>query len=173
VTVALPKPDRDMIVDVVDDADRKIGQAPRKEVLPRALNFHTVHLFLFDVAGRLLLQQLGAKRERHALKWGASVAAYLFAGETYDEAIRRRALQELGVTIEPRPIGKIQMTDENSTKFVTLFTARLQGDLSPDAAHIEDIRFASVDDVAAELEAGPEEFTPTFRKVFELYLRSL
>src|SRR5687767_12525558 len=63
----LRTPSSNMLVDVVDGEDRKIGEAPREHVLSAALNFHTVHLFLFDASGRLLLQQLAAKRKRHPL----------------------------------------------------------------------------------------------------------
>jgi isopentenyl-diphosphate delta-isomerase len=161
-----------MRVDVVNELDETIGEAPRRQVLARALNFHTAHLFLFDDAGHLLLQQLGAKRERNPLAWGASVAAYPFAGETYEDAIRRRTYQELGVAIEPELVVKTEMQDENSTKFVSLFTAPLTGDITLDRQHIEAIQFLPLAQVDAALRSSPEDFTPTFRHIFPLYLRS-
>jgi isopentenyl-diphosphate delta-isomerase len=163
----------DMMIDVVDHEDRKIGEAPRGEVLQAAVNFHTVHLFLFDSSGRLLLQQLGATRDRHPLTWGASVAAYLFAGETYEDGIRRRAFQELGVSVDPEPVGKIKMIDEKSTKFVSLFKAIYDGEINPDPAHIAAVRFVSLAHVTAEVTVTPKRFTPTFRKLLLFYLRSL
>lgn len=160
-----------MHVDVVNELDEKIGEAPRRQVLARALNFHTAHLFLFDEPGHLLLQQLGANRERHPLAWGASVAAYLFAGETYEEAIRRRTYQELGVAIEPELVVKTEMQDEHSTKFVSLFTATLSGDITLDRQHIETIQSLPLDQIDAALQSSPADFTPTFRHIFPLYLR--
>jgi isopentenyl-diphosphate delta-isomerase len=144
MSLVLRTPTLDMVIDVVDVADRKIGETERADVLSQAVNFHTVHLFLFDPAGRLLLQQLGANRDRNPLKWGASVAAYLFAGEPYEDGIRRRAFQELGIRINPDHVGKIEMVDEKSTKFVSLFRATYDGDVTPDPQHIETVRFASL-----------------------------
>lgn len=161
-----------MLVDIVDAEDRKIGEAPREHVLSAALNFHTVHLFLFDTSGRLLLQQLAAKRERHPLKWGASVAAYLFAGESYQVGITRRTLQELGVQIKPKLVGKIEMSDEKSLKFVSLFSATLDDEVTYDPQHIAATRFATLDAIEAELATAPERFTPTFRQLFPFYLQS-
>lgn len=166
-------PTPDMLIDVVDNADRTVGVAERAQVLPRALSFHTAHLFLFDSAGRLLLQQLGANRDRNPLRWGASVAAYLFSGETYDAGIRRRALQELRIHVDPTQLGKVEMVDERSTKFVALFRASYEGDLSPDPEHIAAIRFEPPHVIEAELEAAPDRFTPTFQRLFPFYLRSL
>jgi isopentenyl-diphosphate delta-isomerase len=173
MSVVLQAPAPDMLIDVVDETDRKIGEARRAEVLPAAVNFHTVHLFVFDTQGRLLLQQLGAKRERNPLKWGASVAAYLFADETYEAGIRRRARQELGIDINPEWVGKIEMTDERSTKFVSLFTTTHSGDITPDPEHIEAVRFIPLQEIAQVLDAEPESFTPTFRQLFPFYLRAL
>jgi isopentenyl-diphosphate delta-isomerase len=173
VSFVLPEPTPEMMIDVVDGADRKIGEAPRARVLPHALNFHTVHLFVFDAQDRLLLQQLSVNRERNPLKWGASVAAYLFADESYESAIRRRALQELGIDVEPAQVGKIEMKDGRSTKFVSLFAARHDGEVSPDPEHIQAIRFAPLGQVEEELAVMPERFTPTFRNLFPFYLRSL
>jgi isopentenyl-diphosphate delta-isomerase len=165
-------PTPDMRVDVVNGLDEKVGEALRREVLPKAKNFHTAHLFLFDGSGHLLLQQLGANRERHPLSWGASVAAYVFAGETYEAAIQRRTQQELGVSVEPELVGKTEMRDGNSTKFVSLFTATFDGDITPDPQHIEAVELYSLDDVDAALRMEPERFTPTFRHVFPFYLQS-
>jgi isopentenyldiphosphate isomerase len=167
-----PMPTPDMRIDVVNDLDQKVGDALRREVLPAAKNLHTAHLFLFDESGLLLLQQLGANRERHPLTWGASVAAYLFANETYEEAIRRRAFQELGVTIEPELVAKTELQDESSTKFVSLFTATFSGNVTPAPDHIEAVRLLTLDEVGAALERSPERFTPTFRHIFPLYLRT-
>ncbi|HEX8255954.1 MAG TPA: NUDIX domain-containing protein [Thermoanaerobaculia bacterium] len=160
-----------MRVDVVNERDEKVGEALRREVLPAAKNFHTAHVFLFDESGRVLLQQLGANRERHPLTWGASVAGYVFAGESYEAAIRRRALQELGVTIEPLLVGKMEMLDQQSLKFVSLFSATVTGDVTPDPNHIAAVRFMTLDEVQNALRMNPETFTPTFRKLFPFYLQ--
>ena len=167
----LPPPSPNMTIDVVNEADEKIGETTRREVLPAAKNFHTAHLFLVDANGRILLQQLSATRERHPLLWGASVAGYVFAGETYEDAIRRRALQELGVETDPKLVGKIEMIDERSLKFVSLFSATLQGEVRPDPTHIAAVRFATTSEIAAEIDRTPERFTPTFRELFPFYLR--
>jgi isopentenyl-diphosphate delta-isomerase len=161
-----------MRVDVVNERDEKVGEAVRRELLPTAKNFHTAHLFLFDESGRLLLQQLGANRERHPLAWGASVAAYIFADESYDSAIRRRAQQELGIAIEPELVGKIQMVDRQSTKFVSLFTATVRSNVTPDPEHIAAVNSMTLDEITAALRSTPERFTPTFRELFPFYLRS-
>ncbi len=169
----LPMPSPEMLIDVVNERDEKIDEASRRTVLPAGRNFHTAHLFLFDNNGRLLLQQLSARRERHPLAWGASVAAYLFADETYEAAVQRRAMQELRVKVTPELVGKIEMVDERSVKFVSLFRGTLAGMVEPDRDHIEAVRLMTLEEIAAGLSRFPERFTPTFRQLFAYYLQSI
>lgn len=163
----LPSPRPDMPVQIVDDRDLAIGIARRDRVLPEQQNFRVAHLFLFNSRNELLLQQLAATRERHPLAWGASVACYLFAGETYADAIRRRTVQELGCVIdEPTYLGKTSMNDGGSLKFIGAFGGRHDGPFAIDRAHIAQVEFVKVDRIASELASGGRVFTPTFRHLF-------
>jgi len=156
-----------MLVQTVDDHDVSVGVARRDQVLREQQNFRVAHLFLFNSRGELLLQQLAETRERHPLAWGASVACYLFVGETYGDAIRRRALQELGCAIDgPVYLGKTSMQDGGSLKFIGAFTARHDGPFTIDSAHIAQVEFVTLDQIVSELASGSRSFTPTFRHLF-------
>lgn len=169
MSTVLPIPTAEMLIDTVDTRDVPIGVIKRSDVLSQAKNFHTAHLFLFESTGRLLLQQLSGTRERHAFRWGASVAGYLFANETYSEAIIRRTRQELGVTVDPILIGTIAVDEAHATKFVSLFKAIHDGDVSYDRQHIADVKYMSLDEISADLTTDPDRFTPTFVRLFRFY----
>ena len=47
----------DDIFDVVDESDRVIGQAPRREVHARGLHHRATHILVHDAAGRVFLQR--------------------------------------------------------------------------------------------------------------------
>ncbi|MEX2300628.1 MAG: NUDIX domain-containing protein [Bryobacterales bacterium] len=163
----------EMLIDVVDDLDRATGLvAPRKEVLPRGLNFRVVHVFLFNRHGELLLQELGHSHGRHPGYWGSSVAGYLFSGERYEEAAARRLSQELGVgAVDLHFYSQTAMNDQSSKKFIALFVATYEGVLKPDPRLIERVEYLSPDAVWALLRNGGRLFTPTFRHLFEDYGR--
>src|SRR4051812_14416667 len=86
-----------MLIDRVDRSDAVIGPIERRRVFELRANFRVVHVFVLDGRGRLLLQQIPHGGKRHPGHWGSSVAGYVFAGEGYDEAARRRLGQELDV----------------------------------------------------------------------------
>jgi isopentenyldiphosphate isomerase len=168
-TVPLPFPSPDMTVNTVDDLDRTMGTIARQLVLPTAHNFRVAHLLLMNTRGEILLQQLGRSRERHPMAWGASVACYLFAGETYIDAIRRRTIQELGCElVNPSFVGRVPMRDGLSTKFVGIFTGTADGPFRVDTTHIERVEFMTLLEIASQLRSGTRTFTPTFRHIFPI-----
>jgi isopentenyldiphosphate isomerase len=160
----------EMVIDVVDRNDEPIGVIPRNEVFTRRANFRVAHDLIFNSSGELLVQQLAASRTRHPGDWGSSVAAYLFAGESYREAAERRLREELGIREVPlNYIGKTSMVDEGSRKFIAVFTAIHDGPFNIDRNHIERLEFLPTD-VIHELQAtGSRTFTPTFLTVLSFY----
>jgi isopentenyl-diphosphate delta-isomerase len=163
-----------MPVDVVDLSDRPIGTAARRDVLKTRADFRVVHVFVMDGDGRILLQQLSRKRERNPRRWGASVAAYLFAGETYEEAARRRLAQELNVTdVTLTRVGKTSMLDETSIKFIEVYQATYEKPISSfDRNHIAGLAYKTVEDIAENLKNDPAHYTPTFRVLFPFFVAS-
>jgi isopentenyldiphosphate isomerase len=159
-----------MIIDRVDRDDEPIGTIQRDEVFVKQAGFRVAHDLVFNSGGELLVQQLARTRTRHPGYWGSSVAAYLFAGESYQAAAERRLAQELGVRGVPlRYIGKTSMVDEGSEKFIGVFAATYDGPFHFDKNHIEKIEFLSLG-VIHELHASAARiFTPTFLTVLGFY----
>jgi len=159
-------------IDVVDELDRPIGTMPRESALVSGQAFRTAHVFCVDESGQILLQQLAANRSRHAGRWGSSVAAYVQSGESYVGAARRRLAEELGVRETAlREAAKLSMPDEGTRKFVTLFVASAPGSVTPDREVIADLRWESTTGIAARLQAEPDSFTPTFARLFRVFLQ--
>jgi isopentenyl-diphosphate delta-isomerase len=85
-----------MLIDTVDKCDQVVGTIEKSAALRAGVNFRVVHVFVFNEDDLLLIQQIpGGKR--HAGLWGSSVAGYVYSGETYEAAARRRLAQELGI----------------------------------------------------------------------------
>lgn len=152
------------LLDAVDDQDQVIGSVLRREVFRQHKNFRVAHLFLFNDSSELLLQRLADSRNRHAGRWGSSVAAYVNAGESYLQAIERRATEEIGVQIgDLEPLGKTAMAEDGGcTKFVTLFRGRARGPCVIDYGHVSQVEFRPIESVVRMRLADPSMFTPTF-----------
>lgn len=162
-----------MVVDCVDGRDEVVGSVMRKDIFKGECGYRTVHVFVFNSQGHLLLQQQSRNRERAPLSWGSSVAAYLFAGESYEAAATRRLIQELDV----RPkgvelIGVVRMDDLGHDKFVGLVTAESDGPFKIDRAHIRQVQFMPIPRVLARWKRGSITLTPTFIALLQFYTRA-
>ena len=163
----------DMEINIVDDEDRNIGVIKRSEVFARRANFRVAHVFVFNHNHELLIQQLAFNRDRHPGQWGSSVAAYLFAGETYADAAARRTFEELNVRdLSLQTFGKTAMIDQGCKKFITLFTAFSEGPFQYDKSHIAQIQFLPISEIVRLRQSGGPLFTPTFLEVLDLYQRT-
>jgi len=163
----------DMLLDSVDAFDRAVGTTvQRRDVFARKVNFRVAHVLLRNSQGELLVQQLASTRDRHPGLWGSSVAAYLFAGEDYETAARRRLRQELRIDpCELSWFGKLEMEDEGCTKFIGCFLAR--SDEKPeiaDPSHIATLRFLDPSALVRLRASGEMRLTPTFELVLRAYL---
>ena len=159
-----------MVIDSVDRADEPIGIIRRDEVFIKRASFRVAHDLIFNSRGELLVQQLARTRTRPPGYWGSSVAAYLFAGESYQAAAERRLGEELGVYGIPlRYIGKTSMLDEGSEKFIGVFAATSDGPFRFDKNVIERIEFLPRNVIHELQHSGDRIFTPTFLKVLSFY----
>lgn len=166
----MPETSASTLIDVLDESGRPVGAAARQEALESGLPVRAVHVFLVDHEGRLLLQRLGAARDRHAdpSLLGSSVAAFPRPGESEWEAARRRSAEELGLSTPLDRLETIRTMDGRSPKFVTLFQASVAPPhpriLEP--GHVDGIEYWALHDLDHEVAQAPERFTETFRTLY-------
>jgi isopentenyldiphosphate isomerase len=161
------------VLDRVDERDQPIGTIGREDVFRLHANFRVAHVFIFNPANELLLQELAPTRARNPCRWGSSLAAYVEAGEDYAQAVRRRLRDELGIPdMKLSEIGKTRMLDEGCGKFIMLFEGRYAGPFVPDPSHIAKLEFLSLEQVILAATKDPERFTPTFLHLLDFYRRT-
>ena len=93
----------DEVLDVVDEHDRVIGQAPRGRVYRERLRHRTVFIQARDPRGRIFVHRRTARKLVFPSRYDMFVGGVVGAGEGYDDAALREAEEELGVSGLPRP----------------------------------------------------------------------
>ncbi|MEV4335278.1 NUDIX domain-containing protein [Streptomyces sp. NPDC049597] len=92
------------LLDIVDEQDRVIGQAPRGEAYARGLRHRCVFVLVRDGEGRVFVHRRTATKLVFPSLYDMFVGGVVGAGETYDDAALREAEEELGVSGLPRPV---------------------------------------------------------------------
>ncbi|MFT2017210.1 NUDIX hydrolase [Streptomyces sp. 796.1] len=93
----------DEVLDVVDEQDRVVGQAPRGEVYARGLRHRCVFILVKDAAGRVFVHRRTAQKLVFPGLYDMFVGGVVGAGESYATAALREAEEELGVSGLPAP----------------------------------------------------------------------
>ena len=158
------------IFDVVDADDRVVGQLPRSEVHARGLLHRAVSIFVFDERGRLLVQRRSACKDEFPLRFTSSASGHVSAGEDYDVAAVRELEEELGLRSPITRLQKFPAGPETANEHTVLYRTVTDADPVLDPGEIESARFEELDDVARQVTADPEQFTPPFRVLFHWYM---
>src|SRR4029450_8207738 len=85
----------DELMDVVDDLDRVVGRATRREVRRRRLLHRFSSVLCRDEAGRIYVHRRADDKDVYPGMYDMTAGGVLAAGETYLEAARRELAEEL------------------------------------------------------------------------------
>jgi 8-oxo-dGTP pyrophosphatase MutT (NUDIX family) len=94
----------DELLDIVDEDDRVVGQAPRGEAYARGLRHRCVFIQARDADGRIFVHRRTPTKLVFPSLYDMFVGGVVGAGESYDAAALREAEEELGVPGLPRPV---------------------------------------------------------------------
>lgn len=99
------------LVDVIDDAGRTVGVVTRREMRVLRLPHRCVYLLVFNRAGELFIHLRTSTKDVYPSHWDVTVGGVLAAGESFETGVRREALEELGIVVEPEPLFPFQHSD--------------------------------------------------------------
>jgi 16S rRNA (adenine1518-N6/adenine1519-N6)-dimethyltransferase len=154
---------------VVDQNDRIRRYASRSEVHGNNLRHRAVHIFIFNEAGDVYLQQRSRWKDRHPLKWDSSAAGHVTGGETYDATARRELEEELGVDVPLERIFTVTASPRTDHEFIWVYRGVITGDLAPNKCEIETGVFFRPAVVDGWTSARPEDFAPGFLQCWKAY----
>ena len=161
--------------DVVDEQDRVIGAAPRREVHARGLLHRAVHALVFDPSGRLLLQRRSATKDTFPNRWAASASGHVDRDEDYDTAMVRELGEEIGVHVAAVPprMCRIDACEETGREFVWVYRWLHDGPVWPQLEEVSELGWFMPAEVDAWVAAKPEDFAPSFLLVWSRCRESL
>jgi len=151
---------------VVDEQDRVLGYRPKAEchrgdgILHRAFS-----AFLFDRAGRLLLQRRAAAKPLWPLHWSNSVCSHPRRGEKEADAVRRRVEEEVGVRTDLELLYRFQYHARygeagSERELCSVWVGAADGPIRPNENEIAEWRWVEPAVLDQEIAARPNAFTP-------------
>jgi len=159
---------------LVDQNDTVIGFGDKVEshlgegVLHRAFS-----LFIFNEEGKLLLQKRADEKMLWPGYWSNSCCSHPYPEESYEEAAKRRAVEELSIVCDPTFVSKFvynaKYQDIGSENELCAILISRTGQLpDPTVDEVSDWRWVSLNDLKKETKKTPEKFTPWFLLELEI-----
>lgn len=112
----------DELVDILDEQGNPTGQSCLKSEAHRKGLWHpTIHVWLYNKDGKVLIQQRGKHKDTHPLLWDVSVAGHVASGENIPLAAVREVQEEVGLIISEadlEPIGTFKAIHKISEDFI-------------------------------------------------------
>lgn len=152
---------------LLDDELHEIGTAPK-------LASHHLHTplhkafscYIFDENGRFLVTQRALSKKVWPGVWTNSVCGHPGPGESFEDAIARRAADELGMTVKsitlllpdyryvtPPYDGVIE------NEFCPVFAARLVATSAVNSEEVEEYKWVAWDDYSADIRSNPDKYS--------------
>jgi isopentenyldiphosphate isomerase len=123
-----------------------------------------VHLHVFNRAGDLFLQKRASWKDIQPGKWDTAVGGHIDLGEHVEQALKREAGEELGITdFTPEALTHYVFESAREKELVYVFKTVYEGPFQRNE-ETEDGRFWSLDEIKSQI--GKGLFTPNFEQEF-------
>lgn len=156
---------------LVDAEDRAIGVAEKLAAHREGGRLHRAFsVFLFDAAGRMLLQQRAAAKYHFPLLWTNACCGHPRPGEDVLDAARRRVREELGIDVEVHPAfafvyeAEDAATGLSESEYDHVLVGRLEAEPRPDPDEIEALERWECSELLRDVAERPERYSPWFRQ---------
>ncbi len=166
----------EVLIQVSDDDQSIIGPISRKAVHGNPSLVHrAVHVLVLSSRGELLLQKRSASKDVQPGKWDTSVGGHVGFGQSYEEAARREALEELGLDLSQGSNGPVflyasRIRNRIESENIHTYLYRSDGPFQADPGEIDVIEFWGKDRIQAALGSGL--FTSNFEEEYAAFCAS-
>jgi 8-oxo-dGTP pyrophosphatase MutT (NUDIX family) len=156
------------ILDIVDENDQVVAQAPRGEAYARGLRHRCAFILARDAAGRIFVHRRTATKLVYPALYDMFVGGVVGAGESYDEAALREAEEELGVSGLPRPEYRFKFLYDDGAGhgwWSAVYEVRCDLPVQPQVEEVQWYEFLPEDEVERRLTEW--EWTPDGLAAYE------
>lgn len=100
--------------DVLDEKGNYTGEVKPRDQIGRDGDWHlSVHCWIINSKGELLIQKRSPEKESHPNMWDISAAGHVAAGDTPVQTVIREAKEELGLVLTEGDFKQIATVKQN------------------------------------------------------------
>lgn len=152
----------------VNEHDEVIGVTTIKEAKEKDYYRRLSRVFVFDEAGRMLLQKRSRHMDTYPLTWDQAVGGHVNYGESYKEAAVREMKEELGIDAE---VSEIATSFANNVTFNGVFKTVIPAEtpIDFDPHEVEEVKWISVEAFENAVAQDPGQYARGFIVVWQRF----
>ena len=159
------------IIDIIDENNNVIGQGEKSAVRASGKLFRSIHIYIFNSEGKMLVQQRSENYSYPNLV-DAGAGGHVSSGENYDLGAKRELKEELGVDAEPEDTG-VKFIGSVSGAMGRIYTLQYDGPFLLQESELAGVHWLSIDDIKLLINKYPYLVQKAFINSFAAYLKSL
>ena len=149
---------------LVDEQDNEIGFLDKLSVHELGKLHRAFSLFIFNSAGKLLLQQRADEKYHSAGLWSNTCCSHPRWGETLGEAANRRLKEEMGLTCAMQPVFSFVYKTSFSNgltehEFDHVYTGLTDEIPKPNPEEVKDWKYVGLEDLQLHITQTPQHYT--------------
>jgi isopentenyl-diphosphate Delta-isomerase len=154
---------------LVDESDNIIGYdskfACHKDNGKRHRAFS---IFIFNSQKELLIQKRSAQKPLWPLIWSNSVCSHPRRDESYEEAVHRRLIEEIGIDTPLQFLFKFQYqvkykTVGSENELCSVYIGMTDNEIKANPDEIAEWKYMNLNDLDRDVAANPENYSPWFK----------
>lgn len=163
---------------LVDELDNKVGLMEKMEAHINPTLHRAFSIFIFNSKNEMLLQQRALSKYHTPGLWTNTCCSHPRDGESLHDATKRRLQEEMGMQCELKEVFSfiykadvMQGLVEHEFDHVFIGTSDDIPIINKD--EVESFRYDTVENIKADIERNPQNYTAWFKIAFDKLLETL
>ena len=163
---------------LVDELDNKVGLMEKMEAHINPILHRAFSIFIFNSKNEMLLQQRALSKYHTPGLWTNTCCSHPRDGESLHDATKRRLQEEMGMQCELKEAFSfvykadvMQGLVEHEFDHVFIGTSDDLPIINKD--EVESFRYDTVENIKADIERNPQNYTAWFKIAFDKLLETL
>ena len=158
----------DEIIAIVDEDNRVVGSAPRREMRARRLPHRSTYILVFNSRGEVYVQKRTRTKDVFPGYYDPAAGGVVLAGESYLDGATRELEEEMGIRGVPlESLFEFYHADDRSRVWGAAYRCVYDGPVTLQEEEVESGAFMPVDSVFEA--AATQSFTPDGLYVLRRY----
>ena len=163
---------------LVDENDNEVGSMEKLEAHKKALLHRAFSVFIFNSKGEFLLQQRADEKYHSPGLWSNTCCSHPLKGETVAGAVKRRLIQEMGMTPETNFTFSFIYKKEfdnglTEHEFDHVYFGKSDQLPQPNPEEVKNWKYINLDDLKKDISSNPDNYTEWLKICFEKVLEHL